>query len=252
MTPEELKIPHDKLQIELPQDLICIRKGIVLNIGLEDYPRFGFEFFCYRSSEMVREMDCFIKYAKSRKCLLDIGAFHGLFSFVFNKINEGSTCYAFEPYEIPLQVLVNNAHHYPNLRIFQNALSDENKEEIFYTYEEHLQHIRVNEAQSEKKVIKVIGDDFCQQFNVIPDTIKCDVEGHEWHTINGLKETIIKFHPTIFLELHFELCSKEEIGMLLDFIIAENYKIINSEDDKPITRQEIEQRKLSELRLILL
>ena len=106
---QQLKEAHDKLQEGLPSHQMAIRDGIVVDVGegaYDSYPRFGFQHFCWRNPICVQELDLFIKYAKGKKCLLDCGAFHGIFSLVFNEINKDGVAYAFEPFSEAYQTLV--------------------------------------------------------------------------------------------------------------------------------------------------
>jgi hypothetical protein len=49
--------------------------------------RVQFELFCFRSPEILKEMNAFIAETKGKHCLLDVGALHGIFSLVFAAMN---------------------------------------------------------------------------------------------------------------------------------------------------------------------
>ena len=60
------------------------------------------------------------------------------------------------------------------------------------------------------------------------DLIKIDVEGAEYNILNGMRKTLERFHPLIFLEIHPTMISQfghnvdEVIGILEEF----NYSIL--------------------------
>jgi hypothetical protein len=52
------------------------------------------------------------------------------------------------------------------------------------------------------RVEKQTGDSLCAAYSFARDIVKIDVEGHEVNVIQGLRETIARNRPLIFLELH--------------------------------------------------
>lgn len=250
---EKLELAHQQLQVGLKENEICIRDGIVLKIQPES--RFPFEFFCWRSPEMVKEMDCFIKYSKGRKCLLDVGAFQGIFSMVFGKINPNYYAYAFEPSPIPAGILLLNSSSMPLIKPFNSALSTGTG--IVNCHKEW-DHLVIGGSENVKNDIKVVcyaGDRFCNINSLKPDTIKIDVEGHEIKVLRGLKETIVAHRPIIFLEVHPERMEKEGDTMddLIKILMEYDYtSIVNSENYESINYNEMREFKKGEYRLILL
>jgi hypothetical protein len=51
--------------------------------------------------------------------------------------------------------------------------------------------------------------------------IKIDVEGHEFQALLGLKKTILKYHPTIMIEIH-ESCPTK--NLTFDFLKKFGYR----------------------------
>lgn len=197
---------HEHRQRGLNDDSICIRDGIVLH-GISDRSRFGFEFFCWRSPEARKEMTRFIELAKGRKSFMDIGSADGIFSCVFQTINNGE-CHSFEPNPVVREALLQNLSGL-NAHIYADAVSDTDGEVIGHLEDDlfvagldellSAQHIDRGEPIKFKTVTV---DGFCKEKNVIPDTIKIDVEGHEGAVLLGAKETIKALRPLIFLEVH--------------------------------------------------
>lgn len=254
MTIEEklqfLKGKYESVQNGLSADEICIRPG--LKFKITEASRFGFEFFCWRSpEEMALEMDCFVKYVYGRKRLVDIGAFHGIFSLVFNALNKGSESYAFEPSPDPFNILVENSKLNPDLKIHpvRLALSDDANEILMGKEWDHY-------VQSDKGVLvkSSSGDGYFSNDLPTPmqiDVIKVDVEGMELKALNGFKQTIEAYHPVIFLELHLTKLSEEEAWEVIRFVGKYDYMILDSRTDSIADLYNILKEK-TDLRLILL
>lgn len=229
---EDLKLAHDSLQAGLDEDEICIREGYIFEVC--DASRFGFEFFCWRSPPMVKEMDCFIKYTEGRKRLLDVGAYHGLFSLMFP-----GQVMAIEPFVESYDILAENIRL--NLKagtiLWNHGLSDIAKVTIMHKECGHLvcEESRVyRHVDNPSRVRCISGDELCRVQFFEPDTIKIDVEGHEVKVLRGLQETIKNNRPTIFLEVHTEVLQKqgESVGDILNLL--PDYKFIYTGTDKEV------------------
>lgn len=235
ISPElDLKPIHDALQVGLAPDEICIREGIVLKICEES--RFPFEFFCWRSPPMVKEMDCFIKYSKGRERLLDVGAFHGLFSLVFT-----GWAWATEPFKDSFEILaknfaLNKCNAAATAATAAMALSDEEKIVEMHLEGGHLvdPESRQYKVDCPQSILYQVGDKVCEFERFKPNTIKIDVEGHEVKVLRGLQETIFKFRPIIFIEIHLDKLAGqgESIKDVADLLT--NYKFIYTGTDSEV------------------
>ena len=74
-------------------------------------------------------------------------------------------------------------------------------------------------------------DTYCQTNKIVPDLIKIDVEGHEYHVILGAIETIEKYRPLIIFEFIEQWWSEKGIKKIFD-MLDENYHMIRIEDGK--------------------
>jgi FkbM family methyltransferase len=250
MKPEEaLKITHEQRQAGTSLDEICIREGLTFKIHEDS--RFPYEFFGWRSPEMTVELDSFIKYAKGRKVFLDIGAFHGIFSLVFAKLNDPCKVFAFEPSHSAFEKLKHNASAFDNIRVIHRALSNESGKIKMVEEYEHFVLGEGSIGKEEHEVTCFTGDSFCEDYHSI-DTIKIDVEGMELKVLQGLQKTITRYKPTIFLELHCSILKEEEMNEVLKLVIDSGYKIIDSFTDSEMSIEEIKEKKVGELRLVLL
>ncbi|HRP30470.1 MAG TPA: FkbM family methyltransferase [Agriterribacter sp.] len=255
MTPEQLSVAHLSLQYGLKNDQIRIREGIVLNVGYDSYPCYGYEFFCWRSPECVKEMDAFIKYAKGKKCLLDVGAYHGIFSFVFSKINPDGFAYSFEPFSDPYRVLNNviSLNNDANIETIQAALSDKSGMMKLFEANGHLNEVDIYNEKKEYWVRSITGDAFCFGLfpNIAPDIIKIDCEAGELKVLRGLNNILMKHKPIIFLELHYSQLTEEDLISIMEIIGYLKYIIIDTETDKEIPLSSLLQQKEGEKRIVL-
>jgi len=191
-----------------------------INIKCTEESVFGFEFFKFRSPEMAQEMDRFIEEAQGKKCFLDIGAYHGIFSLAFRALNPQSRIHAFEPVASLRKELETNVE-FKSVWVSSAALSDVN-DELDAHLEWDMAVIGPSSGQwpLSRKIRCVIGDDWVDNMECEPDFLKIDVEGHEIQVLRGLSKTITKFKPTIFLEVH---SAKIEVNALYDLIASLGY-----------------------------
>jgi len=203
-----------------------VRPGLTIQCTPES--QFGFEFFTFRSPQMVVEMDRFIELAKGKKCFWDIGASHGIFSLVFRALNPDSQIIAFEPSEEPRLILNENCAS-KNITVSNAALSD-----AYGDAEAHMEWDMVvlgptnDQWPVSASAPCVIGDDHCRLMNHEPDLLKIDVEGHEIHVLKGLSETIRKHYPPILLEAHVGKLG-DQYKEMLDFLVEWGYEIIGND-----------------------
>ena len=233
---------------------MAIREGVVINVGEGDYlsyPRYGFQFFCFRSPEMVQEMNMFIKYAKGKRCLFDIGAYHGMFSLVFTSLNNDGISFAFEPFKMQLEVI----SRIKNDRIFcyDYALSDRNETVPMFDYDGHLEFKKRVDIQSEYTCETITGDYFYSHYphQLKPDILKIDVEGAEFLVLRGMKKVIEQNFPLIFLEIHPYFLKSDWKDELQDLIDRYNYKIKHTQTDELISVKDVHKMNENEIRIIL-
>jgi FkbM family methyltransferase len=183
-----------------------------LNFVIHPDSREPFEMFCYRSSEMVEEMDAFLALTKSKNRLLDVGALHGVFSLAFAAMNSARKVVAVEPSPIAFSKLLYNVRKNDlaaNIVMQESALSDTSGNLQMYYEWEHAVAAPLAEPGRMFSVEKILGDVLCEKLAFKPDVIKIDVEGHELKVIKGLAQTIKSAKPLLFLEVHPERITRE-------------------------------------------
>lgn len=248
---EILKNYHDQLQIGLCPTQMAIRENIIIEVGegeYSSYPRFPFQFFCFRSPECHAEMNAFIKYAKGKKFLWDIGSHMGLFSLIFKKLNPESASMSIEPfpeaYQKMIEIFKMNESSYMYAGPF--ALSDKSGTIKMKPYDGHY----VEDENGELEIASVMGDALADSFPIAPDILKIDVESAELKVIEGLYGVISTTHPLIFLELHTRQLTEEQISKIINLLKSCNYSPIDTRTDKPISWEEIQNFKDGELRIV--
>lgn len=111
-------------------------------------------------------------------CYLDIGGSFGFDVLVLDEfLSKPATCYTFEPDKFSQIYLKRNVKGIP-VEIIDKFVA----------------------AKSDDHSITI--DDFCAANNVIPTHIKIDIEGGEIYALPGMIETLKKYKPRLYIELH--------------------------------------------------
>lgn len=211
-----LRREHARRNGGSPADEIVMRDGIRLRIHPES--RAQYEVFCFWSPEGVDELDSFIAATSDRRRLLDVGAAHGVFSLVFAAHDSAKSVLAVEASPLGFAPLLYNIqkNRANNISARECALSND-----VGTLEMHY-HGKYAIAGSDRdgrtlQVASQTGDALCAECAFEPDVIKIDVEGHEFEVLQGLRRTIQRNKPLIFLEVHRAMMTAtlSDLGRLL-------------------------------------
>ncbi len=146
--------------------------------------------------------------------VVDVGANYGLYThFLARLVGPSGQVFAFEPVAATFDVLEHNIKKWrlENVRLFDIALSDmqtrfvmeipihETGVESFYDArivtgepEAGLRHVEI-EAET---MDSVFAENPAQ-----PSFIKIDVEGHEYRTLVGARQTITRYRPSLLIEI---------------------------------------------------
>jgi FkbM family methyltransferase len=199
--PHNLWHVHQRLNAANTTDRIVLREG--LELAIDPSLREGWKPFCLDPSN-AREMDSFIRVARNRRCLLDVGALNGTFSLVFTT-REGTEALAVEPSPLALPGLRTNCRWNPrhNVRIFAGALGAAEALVRMRHDGPHFIGADLVPHGPEPTMVKVVaGDDLLADQRFAPDIIKIDVEGYEHEVLSGLTRTLDCFRPDLHVEVH--------------------------------------------------
>lgn len=141
--------------------------------------------------------------------IIDIGAHIGYYSLLFAKcVGPSGRVFAFEPLPDNFALLQKNVglNNLLNVYALNQAVFSRTQEITIAAPDDQpnpgsgSMH---NEAGHKHYRVEAISmDDFCEKLALRPDILKMDVEGTEYDVLIGAKETINRYRPNLFIELH--------------------------------------------------
>ena len=158
--------------------------------------------------------------------VIDVGANIGTKALQF--VNSFKNIVCFEPVKINFQCLTENCKNYTNIKLHNVGLSNINKKDIIHLPPEFINHYgafsinkfsaRDDNVHTEEIVLHRLDD-----YELLPDLIKIDTEGHESQVLLGALETLKKARPVLILE-H----SVKNVKPIIDVLGPIGYRIIYS------------------------
>jgi FkbM family methyltransferase len=152
----------------------------------------------------MRKRTAFEKEITSGSVIYDIGANVGYYSLLASVLaGQNGKVFAFEP--LPRNLAFFHQHvqlnKSDNIKIFEVAVSDKAGEGFFDLGHSSAMGHLAEAGQIKVKIIKL--DDLLLSGEIDPpDFIKLDVEGAEFHALNGGRQLLEKYHPVLFLDTH--------------------------------------------------
>ena len=173
----------------------------------------------------VDRLQGFASAIKPGDCVYDVGANVGLYTLMACERGGPSTrVYSFEPLERNLRYLRRHvALNYPNqCQIEEVAVLDHVGTARFSVVPWDSSMSRIS-AEGELIVPTITLDDsiFTKRDMPPPDVIKIDVEGAEFHVLQGAARALSEFHPRVFMEVHGVL----EHSDCHEFLVARGYQV---------------------------
>ena len=171
--------------------------------------KFLFSDFSHWSEGHNVGFDELIEEARGKTCVFDIGAHIGLTTLpLANVVDAAGRVYAFEPSTSNLIFLKKHlkANNFRNVSVVEKLVG--NKVDVCATFFEDEgvsgmnSMARIEETRREKQIEIVTIDSFSLGIGVIPDLIKIDIEGAELMALEGAKDILAQYLPTVFLSIH--------------------------------------------------
>jgi FkbM family methyltransferase len=117
--------------------------------------------------------------------------------------------HAFEPSPTPKRVLTEHLRMNglsDRVTVCPLALSDKEGAATFHAVgisgKSALSSANLGEGVEHFQVLVTTIDAYCESHNIKPSLIKIDVEGFEFSVLNGAKNTLKEFRPSVLIELH--------------------------------------------------
>jgi FkbM family methyltransferase len=142
--------------------------------------------------------------------ILDVGANVGVLAiFMARWSGPGGHVHAFEPSPNPKQVLIDHLRLNglsSRVTVCPLALSDVEGITTFYAVgisgKSALSNVNIGLDTEQFQVPITTIDAYCGSLNIKPSLIKIDVEGFEFSVLNGARDTLKEFRPSVLVELH--------------------------------------------------
>lgn len=145
---------------------------------------------------------------------LDIGAHYGYFSLLAAQlVGDAGQVYSFEASPKTFRLLEQNTADYAQMHSYNLAVSDTSGDMVFYEFpnlyseynsmeiEQYMEEPWYKASPPEEiHVESIVMDDFLEERNLVPNLIKIDVEGAEYHVIKGMQRTLEAHAPVVVME----------------------------------------------------
>lgn len=210
-----------------------------LRLAIDPRSREPFDWFCFRSPEMARELDEFLARAQDCRRLLDVGAFHGLFSLVFTQDRPEAEAVAVEPSPLAWDVLGVNIRLNPGVRVTPVCAAAGAAPGVLtmrYSWHHLEASPNAGEALGTLQVPLRTLDDLTAELGFQPDVVKVDVEGYELAVLRGAERILREDRPVLFLEVHPHRLRElgASTGEIASLLAVEGYRVFDL-DGAPVT-----------------
>lgn len=201
------------------------------------------------------ETELFVRLCSPRGSVLDVGANIGWYSVIAALVvGDGGSVIAVEPDKNNFGILRRNLQRLGirNWRAVDVALSDQDGEVALYLSEDNLGDHRLFDDGTDRAVRTVRQmrlDSLVSRRDQLPDIVKSDTQGSEWHLLKGAEPLVdAGWHPIWLLEFWpFGLTRRgADPEWIPAWLEARGYEIFDIEATTPrlarMTRNEIAQR----------
>ena len=160
----------------------------------------------------IDELEGLRPYIKKNAVILDIGANIGNHTVYWAVKANARKIYSFEPIKETFKILKKNVEIndlVDRVKIFNIGLSNEKINGSIIEYSvENTGGTSVKQDANGNLLIDKLDNIKIEEDSV--DFVKIDVEGHEFQTLQGARETLLKYKPTIFIEILSDECKRTD------------------------------------------
>jgi len=175
------------------------------------------------------------------KVVYDVGSFQGLLALFFARTARVVVCY--EPNDTNRKRLLENIALNRMSRISVRPVgigSEPGSLTMYYSPlmsggasvdQKTVQNLKQHDAIRQVIEITTLDAEVAAGTQPPPDFIKIDIEGYELAALQGGRETILKYGPELFLEMHGETIreKKEKVRGIVEFLTGVRYDILHVE-----------------------
>ena len=153
--------------------------------------------------------------------IIDIGANTGLYSSAF--ASKANNVFAFEVSDPVLVQLIKTSKKYPNINIFQKAVSNKNEDAILFIDKNRFSNSSlIKQVDSNERKVKCIKLDDLFTKKIKIDLVKIDTEGSEFNVLKGMINLIKRDRPFIMIECWWKQSSYKH-SEIFSFFKEKNY-----------------------------
>lgn len=159
-------------------------------------------YFVYKRKNEKFEIELIKQKVKAGDVVIDIGANIGFYTKIFSKlVGENGCVYAFEPDKKNFQKLKYNTQHLSNVVIENKAVAGETGKIKLYVSELNVDHRTYPSTDTTHyvEIDAVSLDDYFKNNEKI-NLIKMDIQGYEYHALQGMKKILQQPSLTLFSE----------------------------------------------------
>lgn len=191
--------------------------------------------YALHAAKADRDYGIILQLAANKKCILDIGANHGLISLLIARFNPFADIYAFEASEAAVNNINDNVAINKlsgRIRVVNALVADKSGYTLPFYWKDSSGGASLvkgrlgHHIEIEKSSLSI--DDYVCSKNIKPDFVKIDVEGAESLVIKGMNQVLKVNRPLIIVELHAfgKLTLTENAAIILGVISAHDYHMI--------------------------
>lgn len=162
--------------------------------------------------------------------LIDIGSNIGYYAlFACRCVGGHGTVCAIEPHPDNFRLLQHNVDrngYTPRVRFYQAAIADRSGVQQLYLSSQYNLHSLTPSRFSTDQRLDVAAytlDALVERESLSVEMVRMDIEGYEVQAIHGMRRTLERFHPALFIELHPYIAGGRAIVQLLRHLQAHGY-----------------------------